>query len=110
MTTELASRKWWTFLTFFSGYITREFNLWCMGTIRRSAMLYRKWYERPSALSNGRKLTHPSGTSRAGSLPKRSGICRVTFCVTGLIPLLFLARVKDSRVIAEKGASQWHDS
>ena len=34
MTSELACRKWLGFLTFFSGYLTREFNLWCIGAIR----------------------------------------------------------------------------
>jgi hypothetical protein len=48
MTIELASKKWWTFLTFFSEFLIREFNLWCMGSIRGLAMLHRKWYERPS--------------------------------------------------------------
>jgi hypothetical protein len=33
MITELASRKWWTLLTFFSGSLTQEFNLWCIGAI-----------------------------------------------------------------------------
>ena len=47
MTTELACRKWWTFLTFFSGYLTRGFNFSYTGAIRRSDMLHRKWHERP---------------------------------------------------------------
>src|SRR5215469_16934626 len=50
MITELATRKWPTLLTFFSGYLTRRFNFGCIGAILKSAMLYGKWYERPSLI------------------------------------------------------------
>jgi hypothetical protein len=50
MITELATRKWSTLLTFFWGYLTRRFNFGCIGAILRSAMLYGKWYERPSLI------------------------------------------------------------
>jgi hypothetical protein len=67
MTTELACRKWWTFLTFFSGYLMREFNFPYTGAIRRSDMLHRKWHERPirSAWSRYsiRRAIHPVKTS-----------------------------------------------
>jgi hypothetical protein len=36
------------FPDFFSEHLAREFNLWCMGAIRRCATLHRKWNERSS--------------------------------------------------------------
>ena len=43
---------------FFSGYVTRDFKFGCMGAIRRSTMVHRKRYERPSTKRQKTKEEH----------------------------------------------------